>query len=54
MFFIIDGLNISSKKDIEKIEDFMIFNDEHFTKTKTELNNYENSFMKKFKNVSFV
>ncbi len=54
MFFIIDGLNISCKKDVEDIEDFMIFNDEHFTKTKTELNNYENNFMKKFKKVSFV
>ena len=54
MFFIIDGLNISCKKDVENIEDFMIFNDEHFTKTKTELNNYENNFMKKFKKVSFV
>ena len=54
MYFIFDELALENKKDIRKIENFIIFNDNHFTNTKKKLNTYENLIMKKYKNVSFV
>ena len=54
MYFIIDGLTIKNKKDVDKIENFMIFNSEHFTDTKIKLNEHENYFTKKYKNISLV
>ena len=54
MFFILDELALENNKDIEKIEDFIIFSSKHFVNTKTSLNTYENSIMKKYKNISFV
>lgn len=54
MFFIIDGISIQSDDDLDVVEDFLIFNSDHFVKTKTELNKYETHFMKKYKKVSLV
>ena len=54
MFFIIDGISIQNDNDLDLVEDFLIFNNDHFVKTKTELNKYEAQFMKKYKNISFV
>jgi len=54
MYFILDGLTLKNKKDIEKIEDFIIFNSKHFTDTKKKLNEYESYFMKKYQKASFV
>jgi sporadic carbohydrate cluster protein (TIGR04323 family) len=54
MFFIIDGLSIKNNNDLDLVEDFMIFNSDHFVKTKTGLNKYESQFMKKYKDVSLV
>ena len=54
MFFIIDGLSIKNNNYLDLVEDFMIFNSDHFIKTKTELNKYETQFMKNYKNVSLV
>jgi sporadic carbohydrate cluster protein (TIGR04323 family) len=54
MFFILDELALENKKDVKKIEDFIIFNDRHFVNTKLGLNSYESLIMKKYKSVSFV
>jgi sporadic carbohydrate cluster protein (TIGR04323 family) len=54
MYFIFDELALENKKDIRKIENFIIFNDNHFTNTKKKLNTYENLIMKKYRDVSFV
>jgi len=54
MYFIFDELSLESQKDVEKIENFIIFNSSHFTDTKKKLNSYENSIMKKYKKISFV
>ncbi|MDA9996063.1 hypothetical protein N9E23_01850 [Candidatus Pelagibacter sp.] len=54
MYFILDELTLANKKDIEKIEDFIIFNAEHFVNTKKKLNSFENLIMRKYKDVSFV
>lgn len=54
IFFILDELNFKSKEDIEKIENFIVFDNNFTTKTKKNLTNFENSFMKKYKKVTFV
>tara|TARA_B100000886_G_C20413590_1_gene488223 strand:+ start:1874 stop:2332 length:459 start_codon:yes stop_codon:yes gene_type:complete len=54
MHFILDGLKIYKKQDIEKVEDFLMFNCDYLNNTKKNLNKFEQSFMKKFKNISFV
>mgnify|MGYP001340250146 CR=1 FL=1 len=54
LYFIFDDLKLESKKDIEKVENFYIFNSDHFIKTKKKLNNFEDSFIKKYKDISFV
>jgi len=52
--FILDELVFRSNKDIDKIEEYLIFNNSFFTNTKLELNKEEKSFMKNFNKVSFV
>jgi sporadic carbohydrate cluster protein (TIGR04323 family) len=54
LYFIFDELKLENKKDIDEIENFIIFNSEYFVKTKKNLNKFENNFMKKYKNISFV
>ena len=44
--FILDELVFSSKKDVDKIEEYLIFNDSFFTKTRLKLNDEEKSFKK--------
>ena len=52
--FILDELVFRSNKDVDKIEEYLIFNNSFFTNTKLELNKEEKSFMKNFNKVSFV
>ena len=52
--FILDELVYRSLKDIDKIEEHLIFNNNFFTNTKIKLNKEEKSFMKNFSKVSFV
>ena len=54
IYFILDEMSFKTKKDIDKIENFIMFNTKFFTDTKKRLNNYENNFMKKFKKITFV
>lgn len=54
MYFILDELEIKKQNDIKKVEDFIIFNSEHFVKTKKQLNHFESDFMKKYKKISLV
>ena len=54
IYFILDEMSFKTKKDIDKIENFIMFNTKFFTDTKKHLNNYENHFMKKFKKITFV
>ena len=54
IFFILDEINFKTKQDIEKIENFLIFNTSFFTETKKILNKYEDYFMKKYKKITFV
>ena len=52
--FILDELEYRSNKDIDKIEEYLIFNNEFFTNTRMKLNKEEKSFMKNFSKVNFV
>jgi len=52
--FILDELVLRRKKDIDKIEEYLIFNNSFFTKTKLKLNDEEKSFMKNYNKVTFV
>jgi sporadic carbohydrate cluster protein (TIGR04323 family) len=54
LFFIFDELKIDKKKDIEKTEEFLIFNNSYFTETKKYLSAEEKSFMKHYNDISFV
>ena len=45
--FILDELVFSSKKDVDKIEEYLIFNDSFFTKTRLKLNDEEKIFYEK-------
>ena len=54
MYFILDELSIKNRNDIEKVEQFIIFNSKFFTETKKNLKFYEKNFIRKFKKVSFV
>ena len=40
--FILDEIVLAKKKDIEKVEEYLIFNNSFFTDTKTKLNKYLN------------
>ena len=52
--FILDELVFRSNKDVDKIEEYLIFNNAFFTNTKLKLTKEEKSFMKNFNKVSFV
>ena len=52
--FILDELKLSKPKDIDTIEEFLIFNNSFFTETRVQLTDYEKSFLKKFSNINFV
>ncbi len=52
--FILDELVFKNIKDIDKIEEYLIFNNSFFTNTKKKLNSEEKSFMKRFHKVTFV
>ena len=52
--FILDELILKTNDDIEKIEEYLIFNNPFFTNTKLKLNDIEKSFMKNFHKITFV
>ena len=52
--FILDELILKSKKDIDKIEEYLIFNNPFFTETRIKLNEEEKSFIKNYNKVTFV
>ena len=52
--FILDELTLKTNNDIDKIEEYLIFNNHFFTNTKLKLSDNEKSFMKKFHKISFV
>ena len=52
--FILDELVLRSNKDIDKIEEYLIFNNPFFTKTRLKLNDDEKYFMKNYNKVTFV
>lgn len=54
LYFILDELVLNNEKDVNKIENFLIFNCNHFVNTKTNLNKFENFFMKNHAKVSLV
>tara|TARA_B100000902_G_scaffold399090_1_gene468348 strand:+ start:3144 stop:3596 length:453 start_codon:yes stop_codon:yes gene_type:complete len=54
LHFILDEITLKKKSDIDNVEEFLIFNNPFFIKTKTKLNSYEKKFMRKFKNINFV
>ena len=54
LHFILDELIFRIFEDEDKIEEYLIFNNPFFTRTKSELSKEEKYFMKKFKKVSFV
>ena len=54
MHFILDELKIYNKQDVDKVEDFLMFNCDYLNNTKKNLSKFEQSFMKKFKNTSFI
>lgn len=52
--FILDKIVLETNNDIDKIEEYLIFNNTFFTNTKLKLNDYEKFFMKEFNKISFV
>ena len=52
--FILDELTLEKKDDIDKIEEYLIFNNSFFTNTRLKLNDNEKSFMKNFHKITFV
>jgi len=52
--FILDELVCTAAKDIDKIEEHLIFNNSFFTETKLKLTDEEKSFMKNYDRVTFV
>tara|TARA_B100001121_G_C18562266_1_gene560906 strand:- start:3 stop:494 length:492 start_codon:yes stop_codon:yes gene_type:complete len=52
--FIFDEIILKTKDDIEEVEDFIIFNSDHFTKTKKKLSDYEINIAKKYNKITFV
>ena len=54
LFFILDELVLRSNKDIDKIEEYLIFSNSFFTKTRLKLNDEEKLFMKNYNKVTFV
>jgi sporadic carbohydrate cluster protein (TIGR04323 family) len=54
LYFILDEMIFKNKLDKAKIEEFLFFKNNFFTETRTKLNKNEETFMKKFKKISFV
>jgi len=54
LYFILDELVLKNKKDIEKIEEFILFNHKFFTDTRIKLREQEKEIIGKYKNISFV
>jgi sporadic carbohydrate cluster protein (TIGR04323 family) len=54
IYFILDEISLKTKRDIDNIEEFLIFNNSFFTETRMKLNHYEKSFLKKFSKINFV
>lgn len=54
MYFILDELFIKNKSDIDKVEEFIIFNSNFFTDTKKKLSKIELAIIKRFQSISFV
>jgi len=52
--FILDELTLKKKDDIDKIEEYLIFNNPFFTNIKLKLNENEKSFMKNYHKITFV
>ena len=52
--FILDELVLSSKKDVDKIEEYLIFNNSFFTETRLKLNSEEKYFMSNYNKITFV
>ena len=52
--FILDELILEKNDDIDKIEEYLIFNNSFFTNTRLKLNDNEKSFMKNFHKITFV
>ena len=54
LYFILDELVLKKKNDVNKIEEFIFFNDSFFTDKRVELNKYEKKITAKYKNITFV
>jgi sporadic carbohydrate cluster protein (TIGR04323 family) len=54
LYFILDELVLKKKNDINKIEEFIFFNDSFFTDIRVKLNKYEKEITAKYKNINFV
>ena len=54
LHFILDDLTLETYDDIDRIEEYLIFNDPFFTKTRLKLNDDEKLFMKNFHKITFV
>ena len=52
--FILDELVLKKPKDVDIVEEYLIFNNPFFTETRVKLNDYEKNFMKNFSNINFV
>tara|TARA_Y100000768_G_C23851907_1_gene621459 strand:- start:367 stop:825 length:459 start_codon:yes stop_codon:yes gene_type:complete len=53
LHFIMDEIIFSSTKDIDRVENQLIFREDFFTKTRFKLSSFEKNLIKKYKN-SFV
>ena len=54
LIFILDELQVNSKRDINNVEELLLFNQKFFTQTKKKLNKHELNFVSEFKKISFV
>ncbi len=54
IYFILDEMIFKNKKDIEKVENFIIYNNQFFTDVKLKLSLEEKKIAKKFEKVNFV
>ena len=54
IYFILDEMIFKNKKDIEKVENFIIYNNQFFTDVKLKLSLEEKKIAKKFRKVNFV
>ena len=54
IYFILDEMIFKNKKDIEKVENFIIYNNQFFTDVKLKLIKKEKKIAKKFEKVNFV